>query len=45
MESYPEFKSDVDFTQRLVTEESVFCLPATVSFFFFFLMFSVYFIQ
>ncbi|RUS70213.1 hypothetical protein EGW08_022023 [Elysia chlorotica] len=29
MESYPEFKSDVEFTQRLVTEESVFCLPAT----------------
>lgn len=29
MESFPEFKSDVEFTQTLVTEESVFCLPAT----------------
>ncbi|GFO11259.1 tyrosine aminotransferase [Plakobranchus ocellatus] len=29
MDSYPEFHSDVDFTERLVTEESVFCLPAT----------------
>ncbi|GFS03954.1 tyrosine aminotransferase [Elysia marginata] len=29
MKSFPEFKSDVEFTQSLVTEESVFCLPAT----------------
>jgi len=28
MEKFPEFKSDVDFTERLVTEQSVFCLPA-----------------
>ncbi|XP_056271676.1 tyrosine aminotransferase [Pseudoliparis swirei] len=26
---FPEFKDDVDFTQRLVTEQSVFCLPAS----------------
>jgi tyrosine aminotransferase len=25
---FPEFHSDVDFTQRLVSEQSVFCLPA-----------------
>ncbi|XP_059146218.1 LOW QUALITY PROTEIN: tyrosine aminotransferase-like [Physella acuta] len=29
MEHFPEFKSDVEFTQRLITEQSVFCLPAT----------------
>ncbi|KAI1890057.1 hypothetical protein AGOR_G00169300 [Albula goreensis] len=29
MEHFPEFQSDVDFTERLVTEQSVFCLPAT----------------
>jgi len=28
MERFPEFTSDVDFTERLVTEQSVFCLPA-----------------
>lgn len=26
---FPEFKNDVDFTERLVTEQSVFCLPAS----------------
>lgn len=30
MEHFPAFKDDVDFTERLVTEESVFCLPASV---------------
>ncbi|KAH9502629.1 hypothetical protein Btru_073963 [Bulinus truncatus] len=29
MKHFPEFTSDVDFTQHLVTEQSVFCLPAT----------------
>uniref|UniRef100_A0A3B4E8Z9 Tyrosine aminotransferase n=1 Tax=Pygocentrus nattereri TaxID=42514 RepID=A0A3B4E8Z9_PYGNA len=29
MEHFPEFQNDVDFTERLVTEQSVFCLPAT----------------
>lgn len=28
MKHFPEFKSDVDLTERLVTEQSVFCLPA-----------------
>uniref|UniRef100_A0A0B7BD18 Aminotransferase class I/classII large domain-containing protein n=2 Tax=Arion vulgaris TaxID=1028688 RepID=A0A0B7BD18_9EUPU len=28
MKSFP-FKSDVDFTEKMITEESVFCLPAT----------------
>ncbi|KAG9329093.1 hypothetical protein JZ751_027078 [Albula glossodonta] len=28
IENFPEFKNDVDFTERLVTEQSVFCLPA-----------------
>lgn len=28
MERFPEFTSDVDFTEKLVTEQSVFCLPA-----------------
>ncbi|KAM8861171.1 tyrosine aminotransferase [Synchiropus picturatus] len=26
---FPDFKDDVDFTERLVTEQSVFCLPAS----------------
>lgn len=30
IQDYPDFKSDVDFTERMVTEQSVFCLPATV---------------
>ncbi|XP_019965220.1 tyrosine aminotransferase [Paralichthys olivaceus] len=29
MDHFPEFKNDVDFTERLVTEQSVFCLPAS----------------
>ncbi|XP_013979769.1 tyrosine aminotransferase [Salmo salar] len=29
MEHFPEFQNDVQFTERLVTEQSVFCLPAT----------------
>ncbi|XP_056137668.1 tyrosine aminotransferase [Lampris incognitus] len=29
MDHFPDFKSDVDFTECLVTEQSVFCLPAT----------------
>ncbi|XP_019720811.1 tyrosine aminotransferase isoform X1 [Hippocampus comes] len=29
IERFPDFQSDVDFTERLVTEQSVFCLPAT----------------
>uniref|UniRef100_A0A8C9ZAT5 Tyrosine aminotransferase n=1 Tax=Sander lucioperca TaxID=283035 RepID=A0A8C9ZAT5_SANLU len=29
MDRFPDFKSDVDFTERLVTEQSVFCLPAS----------------
>jgi len=29
MDHFPDFKNDVDFTERLVTEQSVFCLPAT----------------
>uniref|UniRef100_A0AAV2KYK5 Tyrosine aminotransferase n=1 Tax=Knipowitschia caucasica TaxID=637954 RepID=A0AAV2KYK5_KNICA len=29
MENFPDFKNDVDFTERLVTEQSVFCLPAS----------------
>ncbi|XP_060933318.1 tyrosine aminotransferase isoform X2 [Limanda limanda] len=31
MDHFPDFKNDVDFTERLVTEQSVFCLPASVS--------------
>uniref|UniRef100_A0A8C9T7N8 Tyrosine aminotransferase n=1 Tax=Scleropages formosus TaxID=113540 RepID=A0A8C9T7N8_SCLFO len=31
MENFPEFENDVDFTEHLVTEQSVFCLPATVA--------------
>jgi len=30
MECFPEFASDVEFTQSLVSDESVFCLPAQV---------------
>ena len=30
MEHFPEFQNDVQFTEHLVTEQSVFCLPATV---------------
>lgn len=30
MENFPDFENDVDFTQCLVTEQSVFCLPASV---------------
>ncbi|KAF3854323.1 hypothetical protein F7725_022378 [Dissostichus mawsoni] len=29
MDRFPDFKNDVDFTERLVTEQSVFCLPAS----------------
>ncbi|KAK7483042.1 hypothetical protein BaRGS_00025705 [Batillaria attramentaria] len=29
MPSFPEFKSDVQFTEKMVTEQSVFCLPAS----------------
>ncbi|XP_073440924.1 tyrosine aminotransferase [Dendrobates tinctorius] len=29
MEHFPEFQSDVDFTERMISEQSVFCLPAT----------------
>lgn len=29
MDHFPEFKNDVDFTEHLVTEQSVFCLPAS----------------
>nr|XP_006013500.2 PREDICTED: tyrosine aminotransferase-like [Latimeria chalumnae] len=29
MGRFPEFRSDVDFTERLICEQSVFCLPAT----------------
>ncbi|KAK7151909.1 hypothetical protein R3I94_008293 [Phoxinus phoxinus] len=29
IEHFPEFQNDVEFTERLVTEQSVFCLPAT----------------
>lgn len=31
MEHFPEFENDVEFTERLVAEQSVHCLPATVS--------------
>lgn len=31
MEHFPEFENDVEFTERLISEQSVFCLPATVS--------------
>ncbi|XP_051884589.1 tyrosine aminotransferase [Pristis pectinata] len=29
IDDFPEFESDIDFTERLITEQSVFCLPAT----------------
>ncbi|KAG9475031.1 tyrosine aminotransferase [Eleutherodactylus coqui] len=29
IEHFPEFESDVDFTERMISEQSVFCLPAT----------------
>lgn len=29
---FPEFNSDLEFVQRLLMEESVFCLPGQVSF-------------
>lgn len=32
IEQFPEFQNDVEFTERLVTEQSVFCLPATVNY-------------
>lgn len=32
MDHFPDFKDDVDFTEHLVTEQSVFCLPASVRF-------------
>lgn len=31
VENFPDFNSDVEFTERLMVEESVFCLPASVS--------------
>lgn len=31
MEHFPEFENDVEFAERLISEQSVFCLPATVS--------------
>lgn len=30
MDRFPDFKDDVDFTEHLVMEQSVFCLPASV---------------
>lgn len=30
IDCFPGMKDDVDFTERLVTEQSVFCLPTTV---------------
>ena len=33
MQRFPEFSSDVEFTEAMVKEQSVFCLPATVSVF------------
>lgn len=30
LDSFPDFANDIDFTERLMTEESVFCLPASV---------------
>lgn len=29
MEHFPEFENDVEFTEQLVAEQSVHCLPAT----------------
>lgn len=31
LDKFPDFSSDVQFTEVLMSEESVFCLPATVS--------------
>ena len=31
IDKFPHFKSDVDFTETMVTEQSVFALPASVS--------------
>ena len=31
MSCFPGFQSDVDFTEKLVVEQSVFALPASVS--------------
>lgn len=31
MEHFPEFENDVEFTERLIAEQAVHCLPATVS--------------
>lgn len=30
LEFFPDFDSDIQFTERLMTEESIFCLPASV---------------
>lgn len=30
VDHFPDFGDDVDFTEHLVTEQSVFCLPASV---------------
>lgn len=30
LDSFPDFESDITFTERLMSEESVFCLPASV---------------
>ena len=30
IDHFPEFASDVNFTEKMVTEQSVFCLPGTV---------------
>ncbi|XP_072926651.1 tyrosine aminotransferase [Hemitrygon akajei] len=29
IDNFPEFRSDIDFTEHLIMEQSVFCLPAT----------------
>lgn len=34
MKNFPHYKSDVDFTSDMVVEQSVFALPASVSFYF-----------
>lgn len=31
LDCFPDFTSDTEFAERLMTEESVFCLPASVS--------------
>ena len=31
LEKFPEFSNDLEFVERLVTEQSVFCLPGKVS--------------